>query len=217
MTKKLIHPQSLLHMMGLILGTALFISMLMVPSARAAEIGQPAPDFELTDTNGTAHKLSDYKGKTVVLEWTNHLCPYVKKQYGSGNMQKTQQTATSEGVIWLSINSSAKDNQGYLATGEDGNAVIAEQGSNATALLMDADGTVGHLYGAKTTPHMFVIDKEGVLVYAGAIDDHPSASTKGLENAKNYVLAAIDDLKADKPVETATSQPYGCGVKYDIQ
>ncbi len=217
MTKKLIHPQSLLHMMGLILGTALFISMLMVPSARAAEIGQPAPDFELTDTNGTAHKLSDFKGKTVVLEWTNHLCPYVKKHYSSGNMQKTQQTATSEGVVWLSINSSAKDNQGYLATGEDGNAVIAEQGSNATALLMDADGTVGHLYGAKTTPHMFVIDKEGVLVYAGAIDDHPSASTKGLENAKNYVLAAIDDLKADKPVETSTSQPYGCGVKYDIQ
>jgi hypothetical protein len=176
-------------------------------------IGQPAPAFSGTDANGNKVSLGDFAGKTVVLEWTNHECPFVKKHYDSGSMQKLQKEATDNGVIWLSIVSSAPDHQGYTIP-EEAKAVIEKTGSHATARILDSSGEIGRLYGAKTTPHMFIVDKNGTLVYAGGIDDMPSTDPKTLESAKNYVRAALDDIAAGRPVATAQTQPYGCSVKY---
>lgn len=178
-----------------------------------AVVGEKAPDFTLTDLDGNEHSLSDFADKIVVLEWTNHECPYVVKHYKSGNMQAHQKAATEQGVVWLSIVSSAEGKQGYV-TPEEGKKLFAEKGFNATALLRDFEGKVGKLYQAATTPHMFVIDKDGILVYAGAIDDRPSTSQKTIEGATNYVDAAIADLMAGEAVKVATTQSYGCGVKY---
>ncbi len=183
------------------------------PAHAAPELGKPAPDFTATDTNGKEHKLSDFKGKLVVLEWTNPDCPFVKKHYVSKNMQGLQAKYTAQDVVWLSINSSAAGKEGNQ-TNEQANAYMTEVGSAATARLVDATGTVGNLYGAKTTPHMFVIDKEGNLAYEGAIDDNDSANVADAATAKNYVSAALDSLIAGKPVETAQTQSYGCSVKY---
>lgn len=182
-------------------------------AAPAAEVGQPAPEFRAVDSNGKEHALSDYKGKTVVLEWTNHECPFVKKHYDSGNMQALQKEATGEGVIWLSVNSSAAGKEGH-ATPEQANALIAQAGSAATAYLIDDSGEIGMKYGAKTTPHMYVVDPGGVLVYAGAIDDQPTASADAIQGAKNFVREALGDLEAGRPVAVAQTQAYGCGVKY---
>ncbi len=193
--------------------TGLALLSLAAPALAAPAIGQPAPDFTGTDSNGNAVKLSDYKGKTVVLEWTNPQCPFVIKHYDSKNMQKLQEDATGKGVIWLSINSSAEGMEGHN-NAEETNKVIAEQGAKATARIIDASGEIGHLYEAKTTPHMFVIDPQGVLVYAGAIDSDPSPRQDGIATATNYVTAALDAVAAGKPVETAATQPYGCSVKY---
>lgn len=184
------------------------------PAAQAAvEIGKPAPDFTGTDSNGKTHKLSDFKGKTVVLEWTNPECPFVVKHYDSKNMQGLQEKYTGEGVIWLTINSSAEGEQGNQ-TGEQANAYISEKASKPTARLLDASGEIGKLYDAKTTPHMFVINPEGNVVYAGAIDDNDSSKPEDAATAKNYVSAALDAVLGGKPVETAQTKPYGCGVKY---
>lgn len=183
------------------------------PAHAAPELGKPAPDFTATDTNGKEHKLSDFKGKLVVLEWTNPDCPFVKKHYVSKNMQGLQAKYTAQDVVWLSINSSAAGKEGNQ-TNEQANAYMTEVGSAATARLVDATGTVGNLYGAKTTPHMFVIDKEGNLAYEGAIDDNDSGNVADAATAKNYVSAALDSLIAGKPVETAQTQSYGCSVKY---
>lgn len=183
------------------------------PAHAAPELGKPAPDFTATDTNGKEHKLSDFKGKLVVLEWTNPDCPFVKKHYVSKNMQGLQAKYTAQDVVWLSINSSAAGKEGNQ-TNEQANAYMAEVGSAATARLVDATGTAGNLYGAKTTPHMFVIDKEGNLAYEGAIDDNDSANVADAATAKNYVSAALDSLIAGTPVETAQTQSYGCSVKY---
>lgn len=183
------------------------------PAHAAPELGKPAPDFTATDTNGKEHKLSDFKGKLVVLEWTNPDCPFVKKHYVSKNMQGLQAKYTAQDVVWLSINSSAAGKEGNQ-TNEQANAYMTEVGSAATARLVDATGTVGNLYGAKTTPHMFVIDKVGNLAYEGAIDDNDSANVADAATAKNYVSAALDSLIAGKPVETAQTQSYGCSVKY---
>ena len=193
----------------------LFVLFMSAPvcAAQEAEVGKPAPDFTLTDTYNHARHLHDYLGKTVVLEWTNHECPYVKKQYGGGAMQALQKEATGQGVIWLSIVSSARGEQGFTDIGQ-ANAVIAQTGAAATARLLDFDGAVGRLYGAKTTPHMFIIDKNGILAYAGAIDDAPSTDPATLVNAKNYVRAALADLAAGQPVATPLTNPYGCSVKY---
>ena len=182
-------------------------------STTTATVGQTAPAFTLTDTSGKKHSLSDFSGKTVVLEWVNHECPFVKKHYGSGNMQALQREATGKGVVWLSVNSSAPGKQGHLDA-KLGAAAIAEKKSASTALLLDSEGTVGKLYGAKTTPHMYVIDAKGTLVYAGAIDDKPSTDPADVTGAKNYVRAALDEVLAGKPVTTATTQSYGCSVKY---
>lgn len=179
----------------------------------APVIGEMAPDFKGMDTNGVQHMLSDFKGKTVVLEWTNHECPYVVKHYDSGNMQALQKEATDAGVVWLSVASSATGKQGQV-NNQTANHVMEEVGSNATARIQDPSGTIGRLYDAKTTPHMFVINPEGVLVYKGAIDDDPSFKQDGIPTAKNYVKAAWTAVANGEAVEVPETQSYGCSVKY---
>ncbi|MGD8907100.1 MAG: thioredoxin family protein [Gammaproteobacteria bacterium] len=176
-------------------------------------IGQPAPEFTATDTKGVSHSLSDFRGKTVVLEWTNHDCPYVKKHYDTGNMQALQREATAEGVVWLTIISSAPGKQGYV-TAEEADALTAERDAAPTAVLFDPEGTAGKAYGARTTPHMFVIDPEGTLVYMGGIDDRPTASKEDVEGARNYVREALTALRSGQDVPQSTSRPYGCSIKY---
>lgn len=184
------------------------------PVAQAAPvIGQAAPAFTGTDSNGKTHNLADFKGKVVVLEWTNPECPYVVKHYDSKNMQKLQETYTGKDVVWLTINSSADGKQGNL-TGDAANAYVTEKGGKQTAYLLDPTGEIGKAYDAKTTPHMFVINAEGVLVYDGAIDDNDSFKLEDAATAKNYVAAALDATLAGTAVEQAQSKPYGCSVKY---
>lgn len=176
-------------------------------------IGQPAPDFQAQDVDGNGHSLAEFRGKFVVLEWFNYDCPFVKKHYGSGNMQALQKKWTGKGAVWLSINSSAQGKQGNYPA-EKMKAMAAERKAASTNVLLDPDGRVGKLYGAKTTPHMFIIDPKGNLVYAGAIDDTPSADQADVKTAKNYVDAALAEAMAGKPVTEASTQSYGCGVKY---
>ncbi len=185
------------------------------PDAQAAEatIGKTAPDFSLTGADGKTHALADYKGKFVVLEWTNPQCPFVHKFYDSGTMQKLQKEETGKGVVWLRINSSAEGHEGYQSVADLASYVKSKDVA-ATESLLDPTGKVGHTYGARTTPHMFVIDKSGNLIYAGGIDNTPSADASDIPTAKNYVTAALDEAMAGKPVTTPTSQPYGCSVKY---
>lgn len=178
-----------------------------------ARIDAPAPDFTVVDSNGISHTLSQYKGKIVVLEWTNHQCPFVGKHYGSGNMQALQAEATAEGVVWLSIISSAPGQQGHV-DGAGANEQTVSRGASPTAVLLDSEGDVGRLYGARTTPHMYVIDPEGLLRYMGGIDNIPSADPGDIDSAQNYVRPAIASVQAGEAVETATAPPYGCSVKY---
>ena len=193
---------------------AAFAVIAFMPQAyAAAEVGQPAPNFTGVDTNGQSHQLSDFKGKTVVLEWSNHECPFVVKHYDSGNMQKLQKEATDNGVVWLTIVSSAEGKQGYT-TPEEANKLIEEKGANATARILDASGEIGKMYDAKTTPHMYVIDAEGTLVYAGAIDSDSSFKQEAIEGATNYVTNALNALESGETIEVASTKPYGCGVKY---
>lgn len=181
--------------------------------ATGARPGALAPEFSLPDAAGKTHALSAYRGKWVVLEWVNYDCPFVRKHYGSGNMQKTQEAAKAKGAVWLSINSSAPGKQGHFA-GTELTKRIVDSKAAMDAYLLDPDGAVGKAYKAKTTPHMFVIDPQGKIVYAGAIDDKPSADPADVPGARNYVLAALEAGQAGKPVETASTAPYGCGVKY---
>ena len=180
----------------------------------APQTGQPAPDFTLTDSNGKSHKLSDFKGKFVVLEWLNHGCPFVQKHYDGGNMQGLQKEYTGKDVVWLSIVSSAPGKQGNMSP-EETNKTKEEKGSAATAILMDADGTVGKLYDAKVTPELYVINPEGVLIYMGAIDDKKSVDAADVAGAKNYVKQALDEAMAGKPVSEPSTAAYGCSVKYN--
>ncbi len=187
------------------------------PSA-PLEIGKPAPDFTATDSHGKTQKLSAYKGKIVVLEWMNPGCPFIKKHYSNvgdgGNMQNLQKELTGKGVIWLSVDSSAEGKEGYL-TADTANTFIHDADAHPTALVLDGkDGALGRLYHAKTTPHMFVIDKGGMLAYQGALDDKPTPDLADIQSAKNYVREAVKSLQAGKKVETAATQPYGCSVKY---
>ncbi len=179
----------------------------------ANKAGVMAPDFTLVDTNGNSHSLSDFRGKTVVLEWTNHECPYVKKHYESGNMQQLQADATADGVVWLTILSSAPGKQGHTSA-EEANELIAKHGAKATARLLDYDGTVGRLYDAKTTPEMFIIDTDGMIQYDGAIDDKPSFNPKSLEGATNYVTASLTAMAEGNEIAVTSTPPYGCSVKY---
>ena len=193
----------------------------LMPAAHAASelaesaslVGKAAPDFTLADTYGKERKLSDYKGKIVVLEWFNFGCPFVKKHYESSNMQKLQKEYTGKGVVWLSINSSAPGKEGN-ETNETLNKLFKEHKGAPTAVLPDPDGKVGHLYGARSTPDMYVIDKKGVLVYAGAIDDKPTADQADIATAKNYVREALDAELGGKKIATASTKSYGCSVKY---
>ena len=177
------------------------------------EVGQPAPNFSLPDTNGQTHQLSQYKGKWVVLEWYQPDCPFVRKHYGSGNMQALQKEFTSKGVVWLSIDSSAPGEEGNYPA-DKLNEIASSQGVARTALLLDPDGKVGHTYGAKTTPDMYIINPEGKLVYEGAIDSKPTTSVADLKVATNYVKVALDDSMNGKSVPQTVTRPYGCTVKY---
>lgn len=180
----------------------------------APQVGQPAPEFTLTDSNGQSHNLSDFKGKFVVLEWLNHGCPFVKKHYDGGNMQGLQKEYTGKDVVWLSIVSSAPGKQGHMSP-EETNKAKEEKVSAATAILIDEDGTVGKLYDAKVTPELFVINPEGTLIYAGAIDDKKSVDAADVAGAKNYVKQALDEALAGNPVSEPTTEAYGCSVKYN--
>ncbi|HYG46321.1 MAG TPA: thioredoxin family protein [Allosphingosinicella sp.] len=186
---------------------------LAAPAIAAPQIGGQAPNFRLTDTNGKAVTLGQFRGKVVVIEWNNPGCPYVKKHYGSGNMQRTQAAARQAGAVWLTVNSSATGKQGHM-NGAQANAFVAAQKAQPTAYLLDHNGIVGKGYGAVTTPHMYIVDKGGKLVYAGGIDDKPTANPADINGARNHVLAALAELRAGKAVSVATSRPYGCSVKY---
>jgi len=188
-------------------------SLAFASPALAATIGEKAPDFTLPAADGGEKTLSSYLGKTVVLEWHNKGCPFVKKHYGSGNMQSLQKDYAAKNVIWLTINSSAEGKQGYETAAE---ALETVKTANAapTHVLLDKEGKVGHLYNAATTPTMVVIDKEGKLVYEGAIDDNSSPDAEAIKTSKNYVRAALDAVLEGKPVEVSSTKSYGCGVKY---
>ena len=192
---------------------AAVVLALAAAGAPAAKPGEAAPAFSVKDTKGATRQLSDFKGKYVVLEWTNPGCPFVQKHYQSGNMQKLQKELTAKGVIWLTVNSAGPGRGGYEGA-EKWNARAEKLGSAATALLLDEDGAVGRAFGAKTTPHMFVVDPAGLLLYDGAPDDQRGTDPADIQQAHNYVRAAIEEAMAGKPVTTATTQPYGCGVKY---
>jgi peroxiredoxin len=189
------------------------VALMTAPASAAPAVGQPAPNFKLNDVSGRVVSLSDYRGKTVVLEWNNPDCPFVKKHYGSGNMQKTQAAAKKDGVVWLSINSSAEGKQGHM-DGSKAKGVMASLKAQPTAYLLDPNGVVGKGYDAKTTPHMYIVNKAGTLVYAGGIDDKPTPNPADINGARNHVLAALAELKAGKPVSVSSSRPYGCAVKY---
>ncbi len=195
------------------LKTLMLAAALIVPAAAAPVVGEAAPAFSGKDTRGETVSLADFAGKTVILEWTNNGCPYVRKHYGAGNMQKTQEAAAADGAVWLTIVSSHEGKQGYVTPAE-ADALTAERGAKPTDVILDTDQSIARAYEARTTPHMFVIDGEGKLVYAGAIDDKPTADPKDIETANNLVLAALDDLKNGRPVATPESEPYGCAVKY---
>ena len=185
---------------------------LAAPALAVPQVGQPAPAFRAVDSNGKTRSLADFKGKTVVLEWTNAECPFVRKHYG-GNMQALQKAATKDGVVWLTVNSGAPGKQGHV-DGAAANAVVKAKGAAPTAYLLDPQGTIGRAYAAKTTPHMYVIDPTGKLVYMGGIDDTPTANPADIKTAMNFVTAALADVKAKRPVAVSTSKPYGCSVKY---
>src|SRR5215510_1176579 len=187
--------------------------LLLVASAPAARPGEAAPDFTATDSNGKSRHLADYKGKYVVLEWHNQGCPYTKKHYESGNMQRLQKEWTQKGVVWLTVISSAPGTQGYVTAPEE-NDYVKRIHAVPTAVLLDPDGNLGHLYAAKTTPHMYIIDPRGTLIYAGAIDDHPTPDPADIPNPKNYVSTALEQVLSGKPVTDAATRPYGCSVKY---
>ncbi len=181
--------------------------------AQTARLNEQAPDFNLKDSNGKEHSLSDFNGKVVVLEWINFDCPFVQKHYNSKNMQSLQLKYSKNDVVWLSVCSSTEGKQGNFSNDEI-NKRIKNHNAKMSAYLIDSDGKVGKMYGAKATPHMYIIDKDGKLVYAGGIDDKASTDTDDIEDAKNYVSTALDELLAGKNVIIQSSKPYGCSVKY---
>lgn len=196
----------LLTLFTSLIGTAVFATD--VPS-----IGSNAPDFSLTDANGKTHSLSQYKGKYVVLEWFNPECPFVKKHYGSNNMQNLQKEFTDKGVVWLTINSNAPGTQGSL-TAEEAQKILASWKTHETALLLDPEGNAGRAYGAKNTPNMVVVNPDGKVIYHGAIDNKATPNPSDIPNSTNYVKAALDQSLAGKSVATPETKPYGCSVKY---
>jgi hypothetical protein len=179
----------------------------------AAKVGEAAPAFSATTTTGPSVTLGDQRGKIVVLEWTNHDCPYVRKHYDTSNMQALQKEATGQGVIWWTVISSAPGTQGYVSPAE-ANELTSTRKAAPTAILLDPKGTVGKMYGATNTPHMYIVDKAGLLVYAGAIDDKPTTRKSDVPGAENYVRGALQAVAAGQPVKTPVTRAYGCTVKY---
>ena len=179
----------------------------------APAIGKPAPEFKAVDTYGKEHSVSQYRGKWVVLEWLNHGCPYVRKHYDNKVMQALQKKYTDKGVVWLSVVSSKPGKQGHYSN-DKANALTKENGAAPNSVLVDAAGTVGRMYDARTTPHMFVINPEGTLLYMGGIDDKPNTRASDFKDARPHVDIALQEAMAGKPVSVTTSQPYGCNVKY---
>lgn len=196
------------HILGFAIGMTLSMS-----AAWAAKVGSPAPDFTGTSSKGEKISLADFKGKYVVLEWHNKDCPYVRAHYDSGAMQKVQKEWMSKGVVWLVVNSNAKGKQGAV-DGKGAEEQLKKDGSTPTAYILDEDGKIGKLYGAQTTPHMYVIDPKGTLIYNGAIDDKVTSDKNEVLKSNNYVTAALNEAMAGKPVSKPTSRPYGCTVKY---
>lgn len=188
------------------------VGVLAAP-AWAVRTGKSAPEFVAKDSDGKAQRLASYRGKYVVLEWLNHGCPYVRKHYDSKNMQGLQDRLRKAGVVWLSVISSAPGKEGYASAAE-ANAALKKHGAKPTAVLLDPEGRVGRLYGAKTTPHMFIVDPQGKLIYQGAIDSIRSTDPDDIPKAKNYVAEALREAMAGKPVSQPTTAPYGCSVKY---
>jgi hypothetical protein len=188
------------------------VAALALPAAAQQTNGQKATDFKLTDASGKTVQLSDFKGKTVVLEWNNPGCPFVQRHY-EGNMQKTQAAARAGGVVWLTINSGAPGKQGYMR-GAEAQKWVADKKAGPAHYLLDPKGVVGKGYAAKTTPHMYIIDGAGTLRFQGGIDDKPAARVEEMGSARNHVLAALNEIKAGKPVSVAQTTPYGCSVKY---
>jgi len=186
---------------------------LAVPVSAQQVIGRPAGDFRLNDADGRSVTLSQYRGRVVVLEWNNPGCPFVKKHYDSGNMQRTQAEAKRLGAVWLTVNSGAPGKQGYM-TGAEAKGFVAAAKAQPTAYLLDPAGKVGRGYAAKTTPHLYLIDAAGTLVYQGGIDDKPTADAADIKGARNHVLAALGEVRAGRAVSVAETRPYGCSVKY---
>jgi peroxiredoxin len=196
---------------------ALALDVALAPTiaypAAQARIGAPAPAFALADSSGKTVSLADFKGKTVVLEWTNHECPYVRKHYGGNAMQALQKKWTAQGVVWLTLISSAPGTQGYVSA-EEANKLTAERGAAPSDVLFDPKGDVGRAYGAQTTPHMYVIKGDGSLAFMGGIDDKPTTRLDDLKTARNFVDAALSEVAQGKPVSVTTARPYGCSIKY---
>jgi peroxiredoxin len=193
---------------------AVAAALLIAPILMSApKIGEPAPDFTATASNGKIYSLSELRGKFVVLEWHNNGCPYTRKHYESGNMQRLQKEWTAKGVEWFTVISSAPGTQGYM-TADQENAYITKMGAAPTAALLDPSGDLGHLYDAKTTPHMIIINPQGVVIYDGAIDDHATSDASDIPGSKNYVSMALSDAMSGKQVGVPVSKPYGCTVKY---
>jgi len=199
--------------MRLIAISAFLLMFAPVTALAMPVVGEAAPDFTLIDSNGAERSLSDFAGQRVILEWTNHDCPYVRKHYSSGNMQSLQREVTESGAVWLSIISSAPGRQGYVS-GEEANELTASRGAVPTAVLFDPDGIVGREYDARATPGMYLLDEAGVLRYMGAIDDQPTTRRSSIEIANNYVRQAIADLDDGREVQISETTQYGCSVKY---
>jgi peroxiredoxin len=193
----------------------LLAALLVLSTSVAAtpRIGEPAPDFAGVDTQGRQHRLADYRGKTLILEWTNHDCPYVRKHYGSGNMQLQQREATAKGAVWLSVISSAPGRQGHVSAAQ-ADRLTQERRAAPSAVLLDEQGDIGRTYLAKTTPHMFIIDPEGKLAYMGGIDDKPTSNPADIAGSTQYVPQALAQLQRGEAVSPSVTRPYGCSVKY---
>jgi len=193
--------------------TFIMLALYACGSGAALRIGEPAPDFEGVDSSGKVQRLADYRGKIVVLEWTNHDCPFVRKHYGAGNMQDQQRQAATQGVVWLSVISSAPGKQGHVSPAE-ADELTRNRNAQPHAVILDTGGKIGRSYNAKTTPHMYIIDAASKLVYMGGIDSITSSNPDDIPSATQHVNVALQEMAAGKPVSTAVTKPYGCSVKY---
>lgn len=194
-------------------GVIVFISHCHSTADSRPVVTETAPNFSLTDTNGVLVELNQFKGKPVILEWTNHLCPFVEKHYKSNKMQSLQQKYANDGVVWLTIISSAEGKQGYVSA-EQANELTSERNASPTHILLDKDGKVGKLFGAETTPHIFIVDSDSKLIYKGAIDDIRSTDVADIEKAVNYVDQVMSELDAGQPISVQETKAYGCSIKY---